>query len=310
MNAVKNTLLGDEEAYNRIIYDDEFLRVGLFRCRPWQDLFHDDDRALGRYLVFPRTGVLITLDGGEPLVADPTVVMFYNKFQTYRRHKLSDQGDACAYFEFAPHVLADILPHYDPHCDDGPHYPFSVHRARSDARSYLLHRLVVSHLLHEAHPDELFVQETMMQVLGHIVDHALPHVPRKNAQSETWQAHAALAREAQTLLATRFHESLPLDEIAAHLYVSPYHLCRVFRRQTGVTLHQYRNDLRLRQGLERILGGESDLSALALSLGYANHSHFTKTFRRQFQTTPSDLRGTAALHAARSLPQMSKNLTV
>lgn len=302
MSAEKSALLVDEGPYNRIIYDDDFVRVGLFRCRPWQDLFHDDDRALGRYLVFPRTGVLITPHGGEPLVADPTVVMFYNKFQTYRRHKLSDQGDACAYFEFSPQVLACVLPHYDPHCHDGPHYPFPLRRAPSDARSYLLHRLVIAHLLHEAHPDKLFVQETMLQVLGRVVDNALPHAPRKPVQSETRQAHATLAREAQSLLATRYHESLPLDEIAGRLYVSPYHLCRVFRRQTGVTLHQYRNNLRLRQGLERILGGENDLSALALSLGYANHSHFTKAFRRQFRATPSDLRATGARHAARSLP--------
>lgn len=296
-------------AYNRIIYHDDLLSVGLFRCRPWEDLFHDDNQALGRYLVFPRTGVLITPDGGEPLVADPTVVMFYNRFQTYRRRKLSDNGDACAYFEFHPQILAQVLPHYDPLREDGPHYPFPIHRAPSDARSYLLQHLVVAHILRQARPDSLLVQEAMMQVLERIFDRALPAPLANGASSPTGRAHAHLAHEAQSLLATRFRESLTLDDIAAQLYVSPYHLCRVFRQQTGVTLHQYRNDLRLRRALEQVLGGENDLSTLALSLGFANHSHFTKAFRRQFQATPSDLRDSIDLRASANLQQMSKNLT-
>lgn len=303
-----------QRAYNRIIYEDSLLRIGLFRCRPWEDLFHDDDQALGRYLVFPRTGVLITPDGGEPLVADPTVVMFYNKFQTYRRQKLSESGDACAYVEFDPQVLANVLPHYDPLRDDGPSSPFHIHRAPSDPRSYLLQHLIVTHILRESRPDSLVVQETMMQVLERIVERALLPASSSGAASQTRHAHTRLAREAQALVATRFHESLTLDDIAAQLYVSPYHLCRVFRQQTGATLHQYRNDLRLRRALEHVLGGENDLAALAGSLGYANHSHFTKAFRRQFQTTPSELRDSPDLRvsvlADRRRQQMSKNLTV
>lgn len=300
---------GNHDAYNRTIYQDALLRVGLFRCRPWQDLFHNDNQALGHYLVFPRTGVLITPDGGEPLVADPTVVMFYNKFQTYRRGKLSESGDACAYFEFQPQILAQALPDSDPQRDDDPHYPFPIHRAPSDPRSFLLQRLVIAHILREPCPDKLVVQETIMHVLQRIVDSALPS-QRADTSSSTGCAHARLAREAQSLLATRFRESLTLDEIAAQLFVSPYHLCRVFRRQTGATLHQYRNDLRLRQGLEHVLQGEQDLSALALSLGYANHSHFTKAFRRQFQATPSGLRDSVDRRDSVDLHQMSKNLTV
>lgn len=290
-------------AYNRTVYHDDLLRIGLFSCRPWEDLFHDDTQAQGRYVVFPHSCVFITPEGDERHVADPTVVVFYNKHQTYRRAKLSDHGDACAYFEFAPQVLREVMPHYDPSREDRPDYPFPVNVGRSDAHSYLLHRLVVAHILQEDAPDSLFVQETIMHVLQRIVHDVLPQSPQRTHSQATRHAHVALARDAQSLLATRFHEPLTLPDIAARLHVSPYHLCRVFRRQTGRTIHQHRKDLRLRAALDHVLGGETDLGALALTLGFANHSHFTKAFRLLFQTTPSNLRDPHALR------QISKNLT-
>lgn len=294
----------DAGAYNYTVYQDDLLRIGLFRCRPWEELFYDDTQAQGRYVVFPHSCVYITPEGDERHVADPTVVVFYNKYQTYRRAKLSEHGDACAYFEFAPEVLREVMPHYDPAREDRPDYPFPVNVGRSDAHSYLLHRLVVAHVLQQETPNTLFVQETMIYVLQQTVENALPASSEPAPSRETRRAHADLAREAQSLLATHFHEPLTLPQIAARLHVSPYHLCRVFRRQTGRTIHQHRKDLRLRAALDHVLGGETDLAHLALALGFANHSHFTKAFRLLFNTTPSNLRDPQALR------QMSKNLTV
>lgn len=303
------TLFAGTDSYNRAIYEDDLLRVGLFRTRPWEDLFHSDNQALGRYLVFPHTGVLITPEGSEEVVADPTIVMLYNKYQQYRRAPLSEHGDACVYFEFAPQVLYDVLPYYEPDREDRPDYPFPINYSPSDPQAYLLHGLVVRHILNHEHPDSLFVQETMLQVLARIVHNAFPQHREGKRHSAAKKTHVMLARETQALLATRFYESLTLQEIAAHLYVSPYHLCRVFRRHKGVTIHQYRNDLRLRVALERVLGGESDLSSLALTLGYASHSHFTQSFRSLFATTPSELRDARLITDLQHIRQMSKILT-
>jgi AraC-like DNA-binding protein len=300
----ENSRFEGQYAFNRRIYQDALIGIGLFRCRPWEDLFREDSQAMGRYLVFPHSCVLITPEGGECLVVDPTVVVFYNRHQTYRRAKLSEEGDACAYFEFAPEVLSEVLPHYDPGRDDRPDYPFRANYGPSDPQSYLLHRVVLTRVLSQEHPDRLFVQETMIRVLERALDNAFPNGRSQRESLATRRAHAALARETNSLLATCFREALTLDEIASRLFVSPYHLCRVFRRQTGSTIHRHRNDLRLRAALDLVLDGQTDLGSLALELGFANHSHFSKAFRRHFRAAPSDLRD------PRSLRELSKNLTV
>ena len=70
---------------------------------------------------------------------------------------------------------------------------------------------------------------------------------------------------------------------------SPFHLARVFRRESGLTIHAYVHQLRLRTALERVMDRE-DLSRVAVDLGYATHSHFTASFRRSFGVPPSSLR--------------------
>ena len=69
-----------------------------------------------------------------------------------------------------------------------------------------------------------------------------------------------------------------------------FHLAGVFKSRTGVSLHAYRNQLRLRAALERMHNRGVDLVEIALDLGFSSHSHFTETFRRHFGATPSLIR--------------------
>jgi AraC-like DNA-binding protein len=90
-------------------------------------------------------------------------------------------------------------------------------------------------------------------------------------------------------LGARYAEDLSLAELARAVGVSRSRLCRAFRRATGTTLHAYRDGLRLRAALEALLERD-DLTALALDLWYASHSHFGARFRRAFGMTPSEAR--------------------
>ena len=81
-----------------------------------------------------------------------------------------------------------------------------------------------------------------------------------------------------------------IDAIARSVGLSPFHLCRVFRRVTGRTLHQYWTTLRLRVAVDRLSHGKVDLAQLSLDLGFSSHSHFTMAFRREYGLTPSAYR--------------------
>lgn len=95
--------------------------------------------------------------------------------------------------------------------------------------------------------------------------------------------------QVKELLAARLGERLTLGELARELGTSPYHLARSFRRATGLSIHQYRIQLRVRTALLR-LREDIDLCTLGLELGFATHSHFTESFRRVFGRPPRAVR--------------------
>lgn len=80
-----------------------------------------------------------------------------------------------------------------------------------------------------------------------------------------------------------------LTDVARGVGASPAYLTDVFRRVEGVPLHGYLTQLRLARALVE-LPHTSDLTSLALALGFSSHSHFTVVFRRAFGCTPSRFR--------------------
>jgi AraC-like DNA-binding protein len=80
--------------------------------------------------------------------------------------------------------------------------------------------------------------------------------------------------------------------LAELLDVSPAHLTDSFRRAEGVPIVRYQIELRIARAL-RELPHANDLAALALALGFANHSHFSTSFRAHTGLTPSQFRAAA-----------------
>jgi AraC-like DNA-binding protein len=99
-----------------------------------------------------------------------------------------------------------------------------------------------------------------------------------------------MVEDAKALLSARFTERLTLEELGRAVNVSPFHLARSFRRQTGYTLHEYRTHLRLRAALERLGAGDEDLAVIARAVGFSSHSHLTASFHRAFGVPPSRVR--------------------
>ncbi len=108
-------------------------------------------------------------------------------------------------------------------------------------------------------------------------------------------------------LATAFGENASLDDLGRAVHASPFHLARLFRREAGLTIHQYRHRLRLRAALARIADGESNLSDLAFQLGFSSHSHLTDAFRLSFGMSPTTCRKSLDL---RQFHELSRNLEV
>ena len=80
---------------------------------------------------------------------------------------------------------------------------------------------------------------------------------------------------------------LSVEALAAKYYVSKYHLMRKFKEETGYTLHNYIVNKRLLMARTLISEGMPVIKA-AQESGFAEYSTFSRAYRRQFKTSPSE----------------------
>ena len=88
----------------------------------------------------------------------------------------------------------------------------------------------------------------------------------------------------------RFDRPLTLADLARNAGVHPAHLSRTFRGAYHRSVAAYIREVRLRTALGMLRDGNRSLADIALSTGFADQSHFTRTFRRMMGTTPARFR--------------------
>lgn len=93
----------------------------------------------------------------------------------------------------------------------------------------------------------------------------------------------------------RFAEPWQLRTLAAEIGIHPVHLAATFRRTTGYSVGEYVRRCRLRYAQARLRDGRATLSSIALDAGFADQSHFARTFRRFVGVTPAAFRRTLSL---------------
>ena len=275
-------------AVDRVVFSTECVTVGAFRCATSHPSFRNSGPIRDDCFVFPRTTVVIQHDRARAFVADPTVITLYNRRQEYERRLVCPDGDRCDWFAVSHDLLRAALVDRDPAAAEAER-PIRFTHAKSDSDTYFEQRRLFNDAADPTAGDALDIEERVVALLDRVLTlayrdgDAVPRGPRLPSASE-------LADAAKAWIAPRVVQRLTLARIAAALDCSVFHLCRSFRRATGLTLHAYRDEVRLRLALERLEHGERDLSRLALELGYSTHSHFTAAFHRSFGVPPSTAR--------------------
>ena len=266
----------------RLLFASDLVCLGTFRAAPHEAGFGGGNPCTGHLVVFPRRAAWIQHEGGRPFVADPTTVPVYNRGQIYRRAAIDPRGDECEWMAFPSDVLLSALRELDHRTQDSPDAPFDLVAAPGSGELYAAQRrLFAAASAPGSAPGD--IEERALGVLDLMLRRyvAGPRAARQSAPEAI--------EEARRLVYTEGPSPMPLASLAARCGMSPYRLCREFRRMTGMTISAYRTRLRLFNSLEA-LPGAADLSDLALASGFCSHSHFGAAFRREFSITPSRLR--------------------
>lgn len=92
--------------------------------------------------------------------------------------------------------------------------------------------------------------------------------------------------QAAAYLEAHIEEDFDLDACAAHLMLSRRQIERLFNRYLNITPVRYMNDLRLARGRSLLAETDMKVTEVAVACGYASTSHFSKSFRKKYGTSP------------------------
>jgi len=123
----------------------------------------------------------------------------------------------------------------------------------------------------------------LLSELAPIVRRSIPHTDSNVTAAEQ------LVRDICLYLDAHSTETLRLEEIAKHFFISRAKLVRIFRAVLGMTVCDYIRALRIEKSKQHLLDGASVQETAALN-GFSNVGYYIRTFRKYTGTTPAKFR--------------------
>ncbi len=108
--------------------------------------------------------------------------------------------------------------------------------------------------------------------------------------------HVSDPRVAAVLIIMEQHieAGIPIEKLATSVGLSRRQLERVFQEKAKMSPATAFRRLRMERARQILLASEKPIIEVALDVGFASTSHFTREFRRTYDRTPAEVRDTAA----------------
>ncbi len=108
---------------------------------------------------------------------------------------------------------------------------------------------------------------------------------------EDMENSAQIVEQVKKLISDNLSEgNLQRDELAAMVHISPGHLGRVFKKETGMSISSYITKKRIAVAKQLLTKTSLSITRISERVGISYSSYFTKVFREQTGLTPQEYR--------------------
>lgn len=161
-------------------------------------------------------------------------------------------------------------------------YPLALLKGYDDTGT--LHTIITElHRQLQNNTDE--AEHQVMQNL--ILAQFLIELSRQRSRKYYTESGSKYVRKALTYLTNHFDQDIKIKDIANEIEISPAYLQRLFKDQTGKTLIDKMNELRIEKAKILLETSSLPIPDIAVSVGFNNRQHFTYTFLKLVGCSPA-----------------------
>lgn len=102
--------------------------------------------------------------------------------------------------------------------------------------------------------------------------------------------HSDLIHHGLSYLQSNYAKKISLEDAAASVHVSPSYLSRVFKRETGVSMVDTLNRIRIEKSKELLMDEGVRMIEVAMQCGFESQSYFNRMFKQFCDMTPQQYR--------------------
>lgn len=123
-------------------------------------------------------------------------------------------------------------------------------------------------------------------------NHAVEELAKRVREIRAKQHTSSYTMRCKDYVIKHFREKIYLDQIADTLGISSSYLSRLFKRETGIRLQDYVNQVRVERAANLLVYSEESIPKIAQYVNFPSQSYFGKIFKAYKNMTPRQYRET------------------
>ncbi len=89
-----------------------------------------------------------------------------------------------------------------------------------------------------------------------------------------------IIRKAREFIRANYKKKITLSDIGKAVYISPYYLSHIFKKETGSTILEYLTRVRIEEAKRLLENSTYNTTQIAFEVGYPDQSYFCKVFKK------------------------------
>jgi AraC-like DNA-binding protein len=130
--------------------------------------------------------------------------------------------------------------------------------------------------------------EAIIQLVNVFAQYLADFAGRLVAASPT--AEPVAVANAKKFVQAHVEESITLAQVVAHVRVSRFYFCKLFKRATGMTLTEYVTRVRLEKAKTLLVDPSLRISEIVFAAGFGSIPQFNSVFKRYVGVPPTEYR--------------------